>query len=178
MTKLYTITTILLCTLIFNCDAIDELTMFNIENETGYTIPSTTLINSPLSLNTGDVETESETTFSNNNTNKDLIESIMLKSIVLSIKNPENATFNFLKDIRIYINSDNQEEIEIAHLLSIENTNANTLMLNTLGKELEAYVKADSYKLRIETTTDETVAQQTDISIKNIFEVDAKILGL
>ena len=86
-------------------------------------------------------ETESETTFNNNNTNKNSVESIRLKSMILNISTPEDANFNFLKEVHIYLKSDNVEETEIANLTNIENLNSKILELDTLDKELEAYLK-------------------------------------
>ena len=164
--------------LILSCSAIDELTKFDIDYEIEYTIPPVSIMNFPLSLNTPDIETENETTFENNNTNKNLIESIRLKSLTLNITDPENANFNFLEEIRIYIKTENVEETEIANLLNIENSNSRVLELKTLNKELKDYVKEDQFTLRVIAVADETTSEQISISIKNIFAVDAKILGI
>ena len=161
-----------------NCSAIDELTKFDIDYDIEYTIPPVSIINFPISLNTPDIETENETTFENNNTNKNLIESIRLKSLTLNITNPENANFDFLKEIRIYIKTENVEETELANLIDIENSNSRVLELETLNKELEDYVKEDRFTLRVMAIADETTSEQISLSIKNVFAVDAKILGI
>jgi len=157
---------------------LDELTKFDIDYEIEYTIPPVSIINIPISLNTPDIETENETTFENNNTNKNLIESIRLKNLTLNITAPENANFNFLKEIRIYIKTENVEETEIANLIDIENSNSRVLELKTLNKELEDYVKEDQFTLRVVAVADETTSEQISINIKSVFAVDAKILGI
>lgn len=167
-----------LCLLLLNCSVVDELTKFDIDYETSYTIPPVTIINVPISLNTPDIETENEATYENNNTNKNSVESIRLKSMTLDITSPETANFNFLKEIYIYIKTENQEEIEIANLTDLENTDATFLELNTINKELEKYVKEDTFTLRVRAIADETTAEEIEISIKNVFAVDAKILGI
>ena len=168
----------ILCLLLLNCSVLDELTKFDIDYEIEYTIPPVSIINIPISLNTPDIETENETTFENNNTNKNSIESIRLKSLTLNITDPETANFNFLKDIRIYIKTENVEETEIANLIDIENSNSRVLELKTLNKELEDYVKEDQFTLRVVAVADETTSEQISITIKSVFAVDAKILGI
>lgn len=164
--------------LLTNCSVIDELTKFDLDYQTNYSVSSTTLINTPFSLDTPDVTTESESSFENNNTHKDLIESIKLKTIKLTIEAPENGDFNFLKEIHVYINSENVEEIEIANSFDLENTDSGVLELDVLGQELKAYIKEDSFNLRVKTITDETISETHDIVIDTKFRVDAKILGV
>ncbi|MFL1010515.1 hypothetical protein [Flavisericum labens] len=166
---------------LFNCDVVDkldELTKFEMDYQTTYSIPPVAIVNLPVSLSTPDIETDSETTFSNNKTNKNSVESIRLKSMVLNITAPENANFDFLKEIHIYIKSDNVEEVEIANSTDIENLNSSTLELDVLDKELEAYLKEEQFTLRVMAIADETTSQQIEVLIDTVFNVDAKILGL
>ena len=98
--------------------------------------------------------------------------------MTLNITDPETAHFNFLKDIRIYIKTENVEETEIANLIDIENSNSRVLDLKILNKELEDYVKEDQFTLRVVAVADETTSEQISITIKSVFAVDAKILGI
>ena len=157
----------ILCLLLLNCSVVDELTRFDIDYEIEYTIPPVSIINIPISLNTPDIETENETTFENNNTNKNSIESIRLKSLTLNITDPETANFNFLKDIRIYIKTENVEEREIANLIDIENSNSRVLDLKILNKELEDYVKEDQFTLRVVAVADEKLSLEEFLKNKD-----------
>ena len=118
---------LLFCTtflIFFNCDVVDkldELTKFEMDYQATYSIPPVPIVNVPVSLSSSEIDTNSETTFSNNKTDKNSIESIKLKRITINITSPDDANFNFLKDIHIYIKSDNVEEVEIAKLSDIEN---------------------------------------------------------
>ncbi len=165
-------------TLLFNCDVADKLTKFDLNLQTNYTIEPTVLVDSPFNTFTPDVTTESESTFQNNNTNKDLIESIKLSRIQLTIDTPADGNFNFLKEIHVYIEAEGLEEIEIANRFELENSNSLTLGLDVLGQELKEYLKKDSYSLRVQTTTDETISETHEIIIDTRFRVDAKILGI
>lgn len=164
--------------LLFNCSVIDDLTKFDMDYQSNYSVPASTLINAPIIFDTPDITTESETTFENNNTKKNLIESIKLKRIKLTIESPENGNFNFLKEMHVFINTEGLEEIEIANIYDLENTNSNTIELNLLDKELKEFIKKDSFNLRVKTITDENISETHDILIDTKFRVDAKILGV
>ena len=161
-----------------SCDVIDELTKFDLDYQTNYSIAPTILIDTPFSLDTPDITTDSESSFENNNTHKDLIESIKLKTIKMTIESPENGNFNFLKEIYVYINADGLEETEIANTVIHDNTNSNVIELDVLGQELKAYLKEDNFNLRIKTITDETISETHTIVVDTKFRVDAKILGV
>ena len=164
--------------LLISCDAIDELTKFDLDYQSSFSIPPTTLVNIPISLDTPDVTTGSESSFESNNTNKDLIESIKLTMMTMTIEAPEDGDFNFLKEIYIYINAEGLEEIEIANGIDLENINSNILELNILDQELKEYIKEDSFNLKVRTTTDETINETHNIVIDTKFRVDAEILGV
>lgn len=165
-------------TLLLSCEAIDELTKFDLDIQTSASIPATTLIDIPFDVQTPDVTTNSQSSFENNNTNRDLIESIKLTRMQLSITSPDDGDFNFIREIRIFIEADGLEEIEIANAIDLENTNSNTLLLQSERQELREYLIKDSYQLRIQTITDETINQTHNITIDSKFRVDANILGV
>ena len=166
------------CALFLNCSIVDELTKFDLDYQTTYTIQSSTLIDTPFNSPTPDITTETESSYENNNTNKDLIESIKLKKITLTIDTPEDGNFNFLKDIQVYITADGVDEREIASAFDLENSNLNILELEVTDQELKAFFEKDSYKLRVKTTIDETVSATHHITIDTTFRVDAEILGV
>lgn len=164
--------------LLSSCDVVDDLTKFDLDYQTNYTVAATTIINTPFSLDTPDVTTESDSNFESNNTHKDLIESIKLKGLKLTIDAPEDGDFNFLKEVHIYIEAEDLDELEIANVFELENTNSSFIELNVLGEELKAYIKKDSFNLRVRTVTDETINESHDIIIDTKFRVDAEILGV
>lgn len=163
---------------LFNCSVIDELTKFDLDYDTSYTLEPVPIVGVPVSLFTSDIDTDSETTFENNNTNSNSIESIKLKNLTLKISSPETGNFNFLQRIQIFISTENIEETEIANLFDIENTNSLNLELNTINTELKDYLKEDNFKLRIVAIADETTTESYDIDFFATFKVDAKVLGI
>ncbi len=167
----------ILTLLLVNCDKIDELTMFSIDYDTQVTIQSNVGINLPFDVFTPDTETNSESTFESNDTRKDLIEEIKLTKLQLKIASPNDADFSFLESIEVYISAEGLSEVKIASKTSIPET-VTSLDLDVVDVDLKDYIKKDSYKLRLNTVTDEAITRDHEIDIKSTFFVDAKILGL
>lgn len=164
--------------LVQSCKTLDKFTRFNMDYNTSYTYTSGLPINLPVNLSTPDVQTNSESTFAINDTRKDLIESILLKELNLTITAPAGKTFSFLKDVRIYISAEGMAEVEIARLLNIDNTVGGELSLDVFSIELKEYIKAPSFKLRAVSTTDELLTGDVSVNIYSRFFVDAEIAGV
>jgi len=135
-------------------------------------------VNLPVNISTPDMPTNSEQEFSINDTRKDLIESIKLTQLKLTITSPVGETFSFLKDVRVYIASPGLPEVEVANKLNIDNAVAGELQLSVFDVELQSYIKADKFSLRVASTTDEILTSQVNVHVYSNFFVDAKILGL
>lgn len=160
----------------YSCKEVDKLTQFNMEfNETA-TISSTVAISTPFDIITPEISTNSEATFSNNDTRKDLIEEIKLTTMDLTIISPANGDFSFLNSIEVFINADGLAETKIASKNNIPD-DATAVVMETVDVDIKEYVKAESFSLRFNTTTDELVSPDYDINIRSIFFVDAKVLG-
>ncbi|NVK28090.1 MAG: hypothetical protein HWE14_08600 [Flavobacteriia bacterium] len=160
------------------CEKARELTQFTIETNTEITIPAATGINLPIDIITPDVETNSSSTFENNNTRADLIEEVRLDECQLSIVAPASADFDFLNSIEIYIKAENEPEVLIAERQDIPESGLREFMLDVTGADLTPYIKKSKYDLRVKVVTDQVPGSDIDINIESIFFVDAKILGL
>ncbi|MCF8254667.1 MAG: hypothetical protein K9I36_08920 [Bacteroidia bacterium] len=161
----------------FACKKVDKLTKFNLNYEENVTIPSSTGINLPFNILSPDITTNSESSFSVNNTRKDLIESIKLTKLDLEIISPSNGNFNFLKSVDIYISADGLAETKIAYKENIPNNVGSKLSLDLTDTDLKEYIKKDKFSLKLVSVTDEFIATDYKIKISTSFFVDAKILG-
>ncbi|UBM61235.1 hypothetical protein LA303_07320 [Candidatus Sulfidibacterium hydrothermale] len=160
------------------CDELSKLTQFYIDYDTEITIPKTLKIDLPVDIMTPDITTNSESEFESNNTHKSLIDIINLSEMDMTITSPEEATFDFLKDIEISISADGLPEKKIAWLYDIPKTGLKKITLEVSTDDLKEYIEKDTYKLKTTTTTRELISHDTDVSIHSKFFVDAKILGL
>lgn len=163
---------VLLSFLIVSCDVLDRLLTFEVHDQTTFSINTGLPFNSPFDVPTPDVTTNSSAEFNNNNTNANLVKDVKLKQLKLTITNPSDKTFSFLKAIHIYISTDGSDEIELAYLDNI-NVVTNTINLTCTSAKLDKYIKADSYKLRVQVTTKETLMQKVDVQSDMTFKVTA-----
>ena len=160
------------------CEKLDKLTQFDMNFDTSIDIPATVGVNLPFNIITPDITTNSESSFESNETNKDLIEKITLKTMEMTVSKPDGEDFSFLKSIEITIKADSLDDKKIAWLNDIPANAGSTITLETTPDDLKEYIKKDSYKLDIKTTTDEILTQDYTIDIHNVFFVDAKIFGI
>jgi hypothetical protein len=165
------ISTFLAVFVIFGCEDLENLLKFNINHKTAFYISASPL-NSPVEILTPDVTTNSQQQYENNNTHADLVKDVRLQQLKLSITNPDTKTFSFLKSIKIFISSDQNNEIELASLENIP-ADANTIELIPTQQKLDAYVKASSYNLRTQAVTRETLTESVDIQVDLKFVITA-----
>ena len=162
--------------LLHGCKQIDKLTEFNLYYSKTVVVPSSSIINLPINLPTPDFTTNSETSFAIHSTSSDLVESIYLNELNLTITNPSSGNFNFLKSASIFISSPTQPEVKIAWKDSITSLNSSTLSLDISGLNLDTYLKSDSIKLKLSTITDELITSDYTIDIHAGFLVRAKLI--
>lgn len=165
----------ILC-LIGGCKRIDKKTQFDIVYDETFVIPSSTGINLPFNIITPDIESNSATTFEVNDTRKDLVESIKLKKLTLTLSSPPNGDFSFLKSLSIFLSADGLEETKIAWIENIS-ADSKSLELEVSQDDLKEYIKKDKFTLRLNTEKDELVTSDHHIELHSVFFVDAKILG-
>jgi len=164
--------TFLLSLFLTSCDAIEDLLSFTISNETSIKIKSTSPINLPTEVLTPDVTTNSSSEFKNNKTEAGLVKDVKLKSLNLSITNPEGKNFTFLKSIHLYISTTQSDEIELAYLDDINST-TNRIQLLSSNAKLDKYIKSDKYKIRTQVTLKETLTKDVTVKADMKFGVTA-----
>lgn len=150
--------------LITSCNVIDDLLTFSIDNQTTFKIESGFPLGTAFNVVTPDVTTNSSSTFENNNTKAELVKDVKLSELKLTITDPSNKSFSFLKSIHLYISTDANDEIELAYLDEINST-SNTINLTCTSQKLDKYIKASSYKIRTKAVIKESLTQ--DISVKS-----------
>lgn len=158
---------------LLGCEDVDKILTFPINDRTTIQIEGISPLQPPLEIPTPAVTSNSQQQYENNNTRADLVKDVKLDQLKLTITDPASKTFSFLKSIRIYISSDQSNEIELASMEEIS-SDANTLQLIPTQEKLDVYAKAESYNLRTEVITDETLTQTVEIQIDLRFFVTAE----
>jgi hypothetical protein len=161
------------------CKLIDKLTKFDVDYSTSIVIPQTVIPIQVLNINTPDITTNSEQTFSNNNTAADRIESVILKRLTLTITSPSGQKFDFLESAAVFISADGLSEIQVASISDIDDATVGSVIeMNPSGQDLKEYIKKSKIKLRVTTTTDKVISQDVHVKVDATFFVDAKVLGV
>jgi hypothetical protein len=156
---------------LFSCEEVNDLLTFHVSDRTTIQIEGATP-GLPLNLATPDVTSNSEREYQNNNTHADLVKDVKLEQLKLTITNPSGKTFSFLKTIRIFISTTQENEIELA---SLENISATTGIIELIPtqQKLDTYAKASSYNLRTLVTTHETLSENITVQADLKFRVTA-----
>lgn len=161
-----------------SCGVVDEWTTFDLSMEEDFVVESMIGINLPFNIYTPDITTDSESAFEVNDTRKDKVEEISLKSMVLTLDYPAESSFDFLKSIYVYIKTNELEEILIAFEDTIPDDIGQELTLTSSGEDFTEYIKSDTVDIRVETKTDELLLYDHYIHMNAVFRVNAKILGI
>ncbi len=161
-----------------SCNKLDKLTQFNIDYKETVTVPGNTIISLPFDLDDQELETNSSTSFENNNSNKDLVEKATLIKMQLDHKSPSSGDLSFIESISIFLEADGLPEIKIAWKDVVPENVGKTLDLDLTDADLKDYVKKDDLRIRINSVIDEALSQDQVIDINTSIFIDAKILGL
>ncbi|WP_343697393.1 hypothetical protein [Flavobacterium sp.] len=155
-----------------SCNAVDDLLTFTISNDASIKIKSTSPLNLPTEIITPEVTTNSSAEFENNKTKASLVKDVKIRSLKLTISDPSDKNFTFLKSIHLYISTTDSNEIELAYQDNI-NTSSNAIDLICTDKKLDQYIKADKYKIRTQVTLKETLTQDVTVKADMKFKVTA-----
>ncbi|PHR48133.1 MAG: hypothetical protein COA32_06325 [Fluviicola sp.] len=175
MTKIHILLILIIPFILFGCKK--KLTNFNLDDNFQTTIPSSSPVDIPFTIHTQEQETNSEAEFESHDTRKDKIQQIVLKDLVITILAPEGEDFSFLSSLEIYLSSTNHAEEKVAFANDISNDIGSEIVCNSVGQDLQKFVKDDKFKIRIRTVTDEVITQDIDINIYTNFFVDAKLIN-
>lgn len=163
---------------ISSCELFDKATKveFDMDFVSQVEVPASSGLNLPFDLFTPEVETDSEAKFGVNNTKKELVESVMLTSMNLTITSPSSQRFDFLDEITVYIKADGLDEIQIAYAENIPDNIGTELELTVTGNNLKDYIAKDDFTLRVNTITDKTINEKVKIDVDSKFHVIADVL--
>ncbi|MFT5513695.1 MAG: hypothetical protein ACI8SE_002104 [Bacteroidia bacterium] len=157
------------------CNQFESFTNFTIKYEQDVKVESSTGINLPFNIATPQTETNAESEFENNDTEKKYIKSISLDSLVLTLFDPQGEDFSFLEEISIYINAEGLSEHEIAWKRPVQESASNVLNLDVTDADLQAYIKKDKFSLRLKVVTDELITRDYYFRIRSAYGVSAQL---
>lgn len=168
---------LLMLTSLAGCDKVEDLIRFNFTDTAEIIIPVQNILptGNMIKISTPAVQTSSQQAFEQNNTNVKYVKEAKLSALKLNIKAPENQTFSFLNEIKIFISAEGQQEVLIASKTNIPNTVGKEIDLVVTGVDLKPYIKGSSYNIRTEATVDEAPTQEIKIDALMTFNVTADV---
>ena len=158
------------------CEKIDKNTQFSISTEASFEVPANTTTQTPIELTAIPLVIDSQI-FEDYKTSLDLIDKATIKNIELQIANPQNADFDFLTDIELYIEADNLPKIRIAWRNNMQNDQLQSFNPEYLPDNLSEYIKNDHLKMSLVLLTDEVLQQPAQFKVKTGFYIDAELIG-
>ena len=158
------------------CEKIDKNTQFSISTEASFEVPANTTTQTPIELTAIPLVIDSQI-FEDYKTSTDLIDKATIKNIELQIANPQNADFDFLTDIELYIEADNLPKIRIAWRNNMQNDQLQSFNPEYLPDNLSEYIKNNHLKMSLVLLTDEVLQQPVQFKVKTGFYIDAELIG-
>jgi hypothetical protein len=162
---------------IVGCKKVDEWTQFEMDFHETAVVPASSGVNLPFNILTPEVETNSASTFAVNDTHKDLVEEIKITTLNLSLTSPSGGDFGFLKSISIFASAEGIPETKSAWKDTVPESIGAFLDLEITDLDLKEFIKKDEFSLRLNTVTDEFLAEDHYIDVYSVFFVNAKVLG-
>ena len=157
-------------------EKINNALRFSYYESFNFTLPSTTIVDLPIDIETPNRESSGQQAFENNNTSASAVDGVYLSELKLTITSPDTRNFSFVESIKIYISTGSSDEILLAENPNIPTTVGKEIELETTSNNLKTYAASSAYDLRYEVVTRETTNSQTDITADLTFEVQAKEL--
>lgn len=149
---------------------------FTVTDSENFTIPPNSILTLPPIITPPFSTSSWQGTYSNNNTDKNHIKSLKLKSLTLTITSPSGKTFGFLKSIDIYIQAPNLADTKIATIDNIPSNIGGTLNMNTIDVDLSPYAKSDNFTLQVNSTPQSTNTDNVNVRSDAVFNVTASVL--
>jgi hypothetical protein len=158
------------------CGKVEDLLRFTFNDSVEITIPSQSLISHvPITISSPEVQTSSQQAFATNNTQAKYVKEAKLKSMRLSITSPQDQTFSFLNEIKIFISAADAPEVLLAFKTDIPSEVGSELLLNVTDVNLKPYIQGDAYTIRTEAIVDEVITREVKIRADLSFAVTATV---
>ncbi|WP_299705770.1 hypothetical protein [uncultured Pontibacter sp.] len=172
MKKMLLAALVLLTIIGTSCDKVDDLLTFYIDQEETIRIESSFPIGVVMPLSPIPVKTNSSETFKNNQTRAELVKDVSLNRLTLTIAEPNDENFDFLRSIEIYLSNEKGEETKIAYLDEVPK-GVNSIELQSTNAKLDNYIKGETYTVRTRASIGKPITRDVAIKAAMRFKVTA-----
>ena len=155
-------------------DKVDQLTEFDMNYSTDFTVPSTSVtVNVPADFTTPDIPTNSSSTFSNQKTISSKVSEIKITKFEIV---STSGNFVYLKSITLFIQAAGQPEVQIASKTNIP-TGLTTVSMDLSGNNIKDYIFGTSFKIRANVTIDGAIASNQTMKLNQTLHVRATLVN-
>ena len=161
--------------LLASCGALKHVTFYQNFNES-VTVPSLKLTNATDTFVTPSIPTNVESQLKANNTSPDLVQSVELQTMALTITAPPGQTFAALKDVRVFLLTDSLPAVEIANKYNISGT-SDTLNMNVDDVQLKPYLLSNSFQMKFIATNNTATTTTMTVNVFLRFQFQANLLA-
>ncbi len=156
---------------------LDDILTFNYSESTKMTLPAAPIvISTPVTISTPEINASANAELQKKGVSLDNVKTLKISTFNLNIETPEDANFNFLNSVKIYIKSAGLGSELIASKENIPAGLGKFLPLETTGANIVNHLKNDKYSLEIVTTSDEVTTSEIVLRADMTFTVTADVL--
>lgn len=155
-----------------SCDKVNDLLTFYINQEETILFESTFPFGVVTPLSPIPVKTNSSETFKNNKTRAELVKDVSLNKLTLTIADPADENFDFLRSIEIYLSNDKGDETKIAYLEDVPK-GVKSIELKSTNAKLDQYIKGETYTIRTRAAIAKPMTRDIKIKAAMRFKVTA-----
>ena len=154
------------------CKKIDQLTHFFMNYTTTAIIEPSSIYGNPFDIYTTEINTNSDSIFTTQNTNSDNINLIQLKKLAVYIVNADSIPIGYIQSLDLYIVDPLEGDKQIAW--SENSSTTDSLFLFTLTTDnLAQYLSEDKITYRLHGTLSQDNFHKTIFSVNTSYFTDA-----
>lgn len=149
----------------------DDLSLINYDLNfvTGeLTIDATTTSDTTYTLESGAIDPKSE--MESYGFSADALKEATIKSVEVNLVSPQSGNFDWAKSAKVFITAEGQTEAEMASITDIPE-GLTKFAVTSLDLDLLPYLKAGSFTLRLEASTDQEIPVDHTVTVKTVFNV-------
>jgi hypothetical protein len=110
----------------------------------------------------------------NNNTDKDHVDHVRVKSMTLTVTSPSGQDLSFLQTLSFFVSAPNQAQVRIAHQETFPK-GVSSVQMTLDNVDLAPYAKADSFSITTQ-GSGTAPSQDTTIEAAMVLTIDAHLL--
>ena len=176
--KKYLFAAFILLQFLTSCDSLNKLTKFKLPFTRSINLPALPFTVVGASVQTPDIKTNIDSVLTSLNLTSDLVQSVSLKKMDLTLTDSTGGDLTFLKSISIYICATGLDDVKIAGIDSVPDNTGSSLSLAVESTDLKNFILKDEFQLKIITTTDKITKVEQKLKVDMNLQLDLKILGL